>query len=95
MKLHFLMTVLKFLCSELIFIGNVIILLEDSGSVTFLSNGFMPSNDESRLLVYSDTNLPQNFSSHVQLVEKIKEIPKSQPKIKKYSLINTYDIQDF
>ena len=63
--------------------GRVLALLDESGSVTFFSYGYMP-NDEAKLYIYSDNDFPNSLTAHNNLISKVHERPKTQSK--KYNL---------
>ena len=64
--------------------GRVLALLDESGSVTFFSSGFMPNND-AKLCIYNDIDFPNAMAAHNNLILKIREGAK--PQLKRYQLI--------
>lgn len=61
-------------------LGKVLALLDDNGSVTFLSNGFMPCHSE-KFRILNDKTQPNNFSAHCNFVLKLFE--RSKPQLKR------------
>ncbi len=62
-----------------IFIGKVLALLDDSGSVTFFSAGHMPCDGE-KFIFSDDNNMARNFNAYVNFTSKLIERPKLQQK---------------
>lgn len=52
--------------------GRVLALLDESGSVTFFSSGYMPNND-AKLCIYNDNDFPNSLISYNNLILKIHE----------------------
>lgn len=62
-------------------LGRVLALLDDTGSVTFFSAGFMQCRSQ-KLIILNDSILPKKFSSHINLIAKLFE--RSKPQQKRY-----------
>ena len=59
--------------------GRVLALLDESGSVTFFSCGYMP-NDSAKLCIYNENDFPNSLAAHNNMILKIQERTKTQPK---------------
>lgn len=62
--------------------GRTLVLLDESGSVTFFSCGTMPNNFESKFLIYNEKDFPDYLARFNNLILKIKEGTK--PVFKRY-----------